>query len=170
MQNNYTDTKNSPLKRLIVNVLFSSKWILTIFYFGLIVAQVLYSIKFAEEIYHLCHAFSTITENGLMLIVLSLIDITMIAGLIKMIITGSYQSYIEKVSDDGEKVSSSGLKVKLGSSLVGVSSIHLLQSFINAEAYTDRDLIVKASFHLIFLLSTIGLAWVDYLHTKTKEH
>lgn len=159
------------MKNYIKTILFQSKWILIPFYLGLIVAQSLYCLKFIQEVIHLCGHFYSLSESELMLIVLTLIDITMVANLIKMIITGSYQTFIEHVKDDSsEHISSGLLKVKMGSSLIGVSSIHLLQSFIDANGVNDRDLIVKCSIHLIFLVSTIGLAYIDYLHGKTESH
>lgn len=104
-----------------------------------------------------------------MLAVLGLIDITMIANLIKMIITGSYQSFVSKIeNDDTERVSSGYLKVKMGGSLVGVSSIHLLQAFINTSSVTPTELIAKCAIHLIFLVSTMGLSYIDYLHSVAK--
>ena len=94
----------------------------------------------------------------------------MIANLIKIIITGSYQSFVEKVKEkDSDYVGAGLLKVKMGGSLIGVSSIHLLQAFINTASLSDRDVIIKCSIHLLFIVSTIGLAFIDYLHYKTKH-
>ncbi len=158
------------MNKFIQNVIFNSRWILVPFYLGLILAQILYCGKFCEEIWHLLHNFKDMSESTLMLAVLTLIDITMVANLLKMIIVGSYQTFVEKISDDhSEKVGSGLLKVKMGSSLIGVSSIHLLQAFINVGANTDRELIVKCGIHLIFLVSTIGLAHIDHLHNATTE-
>ncbi len=110
------------------------------------------------------------SETTLMLAVLTLIDITMIGNLIKMIITGSYQTFVEKITaDHSEKVGSGLLKVKMGSSLVGVSSIHLLQSFINSSEQSNRELFVKVVIHMVFLLSTIGLSFIDFLHSKSDH-
>lgn len=161
------------MNKFIQSIIFNSRWILVPFYLGLILAQVFYCVKFCEEIVHLFKHFHTMDESTVMLTILTLIDITMIANLLKMIIAGSYQTFVEKIdSDHSEKVSSGLLKVKMGSSLIGVSSIHLLQAFINTGANTDRELIAKCSIHLIFLVSTIGLAYIDYLHhiTKTEKH
>lgn len=162
----YIGNENITMNKYIQNIIFGSRWILVPFYLGLIVAQVLYAGKFAEAVWHLCRHVKSMDESAIMLAVLTLIDITMVANLIKMIIAGSYQSFVEKVSSDhSERVSSGMLKVKMGSSLIGVSSIHLLQAFINASAYSDRDLIVKGGVHVLFLISTIGLAYIDHLHS-----
>jgi len=140
---------------------------------GLIVAQVVYGIKFAEGVWELLQHFWTMDETQVMLAVLTLIDIVMIANLLKMIISGSYQTFVDKASSpEGEKVSSGLLKVKMGSSLIGVSSIHLLQVFLNSDGLTDRDLLVKITIHVVFLVSTVGLAVIDWLHVKSEatEH
>ena len=158
-------------KKLIEFVIFQSRWLLVPFYLGLIIAQIFYCFKFTETVWELCKEFHHLDETKLMLMVLTLIDITMIANLIKMIIGGSYQTLVEKISvDHSEKIGSGMLKVKMGSSLVGVSSIHLLQTFINSHAEPTRDIIVKSGIHIIFLVSTIGLAYIDYLHHLTKTH
>lgn len=159
--------KISFINKIVINILFGSKWLLVIFYLGLILAQCFYCIKFCQEVYHLSFNFWKLSENELMLIILTLIDITMIANLIKMIITGSYQTFVQNLDDAGtEKVSSGLLKVKMGSSLVGVSSIHLLQTFIDSNSISDRDIFIKCAIHVIFLISTVGLAYIS----KITQH
>ena len=94
----------------------------------------------------------------------------MIANLIKMIVAGSYQTFIEKLDNDhSEKVTSGALKIKMGSSLVGVSGINLLQTFINPSSISTRDIILKCAIHLIFLISAMGLAYIEFLHDKGKS-
>ena len=156
------------MKHLIEKIIYQSRWVLVPFYLGLIIAQCLYCVKFCETLWETLSHFRSMDETSFMLAVLTLIDIVMLANLLKMIITGSYQTFVDKIDHDhAEKVSSGLLKVKMGSSLVGVSSIHLLQAFINSSTLSDRDLIVKTGIHMIFLVSTIGLAYIDYLHHKT---
>jgi len=168
---------NIPSNSIIIairGVLHQSKWILVIFYVGLIIAQGMYAVKFVIELWHMMGHFLEFTENEMMLAILGLIDVTMIANLVKTIVSGSYHSFVDKDGPMSEHISSGYLKVKMGMSLVGVSSIHLLQSFINSTHESDRDLIVKCGIHMIFLFSTIGLAIIEYLHEKskslTKEH
>ena len=160
--------------RLIRGMLHQSKWILVIFYVGLIMAQGMYAVKFLIELGHMCVNFINFTENEMMLALLGLIDVTMLANLVKTIVSGSYHSFVDKDGPVSEHISSGYLKVKMGMSLVGVSSIHLLQAFINSSHESDREVIVKCAIHMIFLVSTIGLAIIEYLHEKsktlTKEH
>ena len=160
---------NNPALKITRRTIISSKWILVPFLFGLIFAQVCYCIKFVENIVSLGYHFLHYDENQMMLAVLSLVDIVMIANLVRIIITGSFHAFVEKLKNDSsENISSGYLKVKIGMSLVGVSSIHLLQAFINSGAMINREIIVKCSIHLVFLVSTIGLSFVDYLHQKSK--
>jgi uncharacterized protein (TIGR00645 family) len=160
------------MKTRIKNFLFESKWLLVPFYVGLVIALGLYAAKYVQELWHVIGQFNTLNEMQFMLALLTLIDITLVANLIKMIITSSYQTSIERTADEGiavEKVSSSYLKVKIGSTLIGVSSIHLLKVFIDADALTDRDVTIKIVIHVIFVVSTIGLAYINYLHEMSEK-
>jgi uncharacterized protein (TIGR00645 family) len=155
-------------KVIIQNIIKSSKWLLVPFYIGLIFSQIFYCIKFIERVWSLGRHFLTYDENEMMLSVLALVDIVMIANLVRIIITGSYHAFVDKMKDNTENISSGYLKVKIGMSLIGVSSIHLLQLFINSNSICDREVWVKCSIHLVFLVSTIGLSVVEYMHQKAK--
>jgi len=172
--------KPKLLKRSIESLMFSSKWLLTPFYLGLIIALGFYTIYFFFELKHLIHVSMGLfsaeehgaseVSNAILLGVLELVDITMIANLIKMIITGSYHSFVSKQhGEDSEKVSSGLLKVKMATSLVGVSSIHLLKSFINASNMSMDDLTKQLIIHGSFLVGALMLAWIDYLHVKSEK-
>jgi uncharacterized protein (TIGR00645 family) len=153
---------------IVRDIVLKSKWVLVPFYFGLIVAQCFYCVKFVIALYEMTAHFMIFNENEMMLAVLGLIDITMIANLVKTIIGGSYYSFVEKIQSSSENISSGYLKVKIGMSLIGISSIHLLQAFINSSEMTNREIIVKCSIHVIFLVSTIGLAFIEFMHEKSK--
>jgi len=157
------------VKKGIEKALFGSKWLLVPFYFGLIIAQVVYLYWFTENLWHMLTTATTISKEDGMLIVLELVDIVMIANLIKMIISGSYTSFITKDhSETSEKSSSGILKVKMSTSLVGVSSIHLLQSFINSER-VPWDVITKQMWiHGMFLVGALVLMVIEYLHVKSE--
>ncbi len=161
------------MKKLIEKILFRSKWILVPFYLGLIVAQVIYLYWYSLDVTHMLMNATSINKEEGMLIVLELVDIVMIANLIKMIISGSYTSFIAKDHDEtSEKASSGMLKVKMATSLVGVSSIHLLQSFINAEKISQATINKQMWIHGTFLVGALILAVIDYLHIKSEaiEH
>ncbi len=161
--------QNMKTKKIIEKTLFGSKWILVPFYLGLIVAQVVYLFWYGENVVHMLANATTIGKEEGMLIIRELVDIVMIANLIKMIISGSYTSFISKDHEENSDKASSGLlKVKMATSLVGVSSIHLLQSFINAEKISQETLNKQMWIHGTFLIGALILAVIDYLHEKAE--
>lgn len=159
--------KSNGMQRGIEKILFGSKWILTLFYFGLIIGQLGYAWVYVKEIYGMISEINSFTTSTMMLALLELVDMVMIAYLVKMIITGSYNSSINKNHGYlGENVSSGILKVKMSTSLIGVTSIHLLQSFINSANIGWEDFMKKMVIHVIFLIGGIALAYIEYLHDK----
>jgi uncharacterized protein (TIGR00645 family) len=140
-------------------------------YFILILAQIPYGYRAVMELWHIMQCFRTIEESDLIISVLTLCDIVMIANLIQMIAIGSYHVFIRRISlpsDDKavwlEHISSGLLKIKMSTSLIGISSIHLLKDFINANN-TSWDVVAKHSLiHIVFLISTIALVYADKSH------
>jgi uncharacterized protein (TIGR00645 family) len=106
-----------------------------------------------------------------MLVVLALIDVVMISNLLIMVIVGGYETFVSRLNLEGHPdqpewlshVNASVLKVKLATAIIGISSIHLLKTFINADNYTDRVLIAQTAIHITFLLSAIAIAYTDKL-------
>ncbi|MGO4262461.1 TIGR00645 family protein [Lysobacter sp. TAB13] len=129
-------TRLNPLPALI----FSSRWLQLPLYLGLIVAQGVYVFQFVKELIHLVHDAATLTEQGIMLIVLGLIDVVMISNLLVMVIVGGYETFVSRMRLEGHPdqpewlshVNASVLKVKLAMAIIGISSIHLLKTFIGA--------------------------------------
>ncbi len=176
-----------PLPRMI----FASRWLQLPLYLGLIVAQGVYVMHFLVELLHLVEAafgsetalealvtsigyktlapITTLNETVIMLVVLALIDVVMISNLLIMVIVGGYETFVSRMDlrdhpDQPEwlsHVNASVLKVKLAMSIIGISSIHLLKTFINAENYTDKVLIAQTAIHITFLLSAIAIAYTD---------
>ncbi len=156
-----------PLPMLI----FGSRWLQLPLYVGLIIAQVVYVILFLKELWHLSlHAFS-FTEQQVMLAVLALIDVVMISNLLIMVIIGGYETFVSRMYLEGHPdqpewlshVNASVLKVKLATAIIGISSIHLLKTFINAENYSPKVLIAQTVIHFTFLLSAMAVASTDRL-------
>jgi uncharacterized protein (TIGR00645 family) len=124
----------NPLPRLI----FASRWLQLPLYLGLIVAQGVYVFLFGKELWHLIHETPTLSEQDIMLIVLGLIDVVMISNLLMMVIVGGYETFVSRMNLAGHPdqpewlshVNASVLKVKLAMAIIGISSIHLLKSFI----------------------------------------
>jgi uncharacterized protein (TIGR00645 family) len=123
----------------------------------------------------LAHAAPKLTETTIMLVVLSLIDVVMIANLLIMVIVGGYETFVSRMYLEGHPdqpewlshVNASVLKVKLAMAIIGISSIHLLRTFINADAYSIKALLAQTSIHVVFLLSAIAIAYTDRMMTRT---
>ena len=170
----YIDKKLRPLPRWI----FMSRWLQAPLYIGLIVAQGVYVWQFWLELVHLISmmANKTITETALMLIVLGLIDVVMISNLLIMVIVGGYETFVSRLElerhpDQPEwlsHVNASVLKIKLAMAIIGISSIHLLRTFIYAGSlgregspHTVDGVMWQAIIHGLFILSAIGIATVE---------
>ena len=161
-----------PLPLLI----FSSRWLQLPLYLGLIVAQGVYVILFLKELWHLFREAFEITEQAIMLAVLGLIDVVMISNLLVMVIVGGYETFVSRLNLQGHPdqpewlshVNASVLKIKLAMAIIGISSIHLLRTFIEAGSlgtaaakYTETGVMWQTIIHCIFILSAIGIAAVD---------
>ncbi|MEV0385183.1 TIGR00645 family protein [Nonomuraea sp. NPDC050643] len=168
--------------RRIGYVMFLSRWIQVPLYLGLIVAQVVYVWRFMLELLHLAQLGfgGTPPETTVMLIVLGLVDVVMISNLLIMVIIGGYETFVSRLRIEGHPdqpqwlshVNANVLKVKLAMAIIGISSIHLLQIFINAArpAITDRELIWKTLIHLTFVVSALALAWIDRIMEGSRPH
>jgi uncharacterized protein (TIGR00645 family) len=163
-------------------MIFASRWLQAPLYFGLIVAQAVYVYLFMVELSHLIHKIGSLSENDIMLIVLGLIDVVMIANLLIMVIVGGYETFVSRLNledhpDQPEwlsHVNAGVLKVKLATALIGISAIHLLKTFINAEQLTDRVVLWQVVIHMVFVVSALAMAYTDKLMTQTlllnKQH
>ncbi len=154
-------------------LIFASRWLQLPLYLGLIVAQGVYVVQFAQELIHLVQIVfdRRIAETEIMLIVLALIDVVMIANLLIMVIVGGYETfvsrlYLEDHPDQPEwlsHVNASVLKVKLATAIIGISSIHLLKTFINADQLSAHTIMWQVLIHITFLLSAVAIALTDRL-------
>ena len=159
-----------PLKPL-PNFIFMSRWLQAPLYLGLIVAQGVYVYRFMVELWHLVGSANAIQETEIMLIVLGLIDVVMIANLLVMVIVGGYETFVSKLRLQGHPdqpewlshVNAGVLKVKLATAIVGISSIHLLKTFINAPALDDKTLLWQTVIHLAFVISAVAIALTERL-------
>lgn len=162
-------------ERHFENIIFFSRWVQAPLYAGLIIGGVLYAYKFTVELIHLCMTIDEISESALMLGVLTLVDITMVANLLIMVIIGGYSTFVSRIDLDShedkpewlQRVDAGTLKVKLAGSLVGVSGIHLLQTFINIKNHESQHVMWQVIIHVVFLCSSIMLAYSEkILHEK----
>jgi uncharacterized protein (TIGR00645 family) len=153
----------------IANLIFLSRWLQAPLYLGLIVAQCVYVVKFFNELWHLVHDFPDLSHTDILLMVLGLIDVVMIANLLIMVILGGYEIFvsrlhIEKHPDQPDwlnHVDAGMLKVKLAMSLIGISSIHLLRSFIDAGNLSEHQLKWEVIIHCVLVGSAVFLALTD---------
>jgi len=161
---------HGKVKQFTENILFGSRWLLVLFYAGLIIALMAYAYTYALQIIHLVGSIGALTSDSTMMIILELIDMVMIASLVKMMITGSYHAFIDKHHHyPDEKASSGFLKLKLATSLIGVSAIHLLQSFMAVEAIGWDKLNKQLIIHVAFLIGALVLAVIEFLHDRVIQ-
>jgi len=155
---------------MVEEILFNTKWILNIFYFGLISVLLVYTYTYAKEVLHLIREAGVLTADSMMLKILEVVDIVMVANLVKMIITGSYNSFVSKEHGrKNENVSSGILKVKMSTSIAGVSSIHLLRSFIDSKNVAWPEVNKQLAIHGIILIGALTLALIEYIHVKSQS-
>ena len=172
-----------PLPALI----FASRWLQLPLYLGLIVAQGVYVFLFGKELWHLIHEAPSMGEQQIMLLVLGLIDVVMISNLLVMVIVGGYETFVSRLRLEGHPdqpewlshVNASMLKVKLAMAIIGISSIHLLKTFIEVgdlgapgSKFTEAGVMWQTIIHCVFILSAIGIAYTDRLmvHVSAKPH
>ena len=190
--------KNSPLRPL-PNLIFASRWLQLPLYLGLIAAQAVYVVHFLIELWHLVEAaagsqaalqqlissigykatapITALNETIIMLVVLALIDVVMISNLLIMVIVGGYETFVSRMNLEGHPdqpewlshVNASVLKVKLATAIIGISSIHLLKTFINADNYSEKVLIAQTVIHITFLLSAMAIAACDRLMAPSEH-
>lgn len=175
----------TPLSSLI----FSSRWLQLPLYIGLIIAQCVYVVLFVKELGHLIGGAFSLSEQQIMLIVLALIDVVMISNLLVMVIVGGYETFVSRLGLQGHPdqpewlshVNASVLKVKLAMAIIGISSIHLLKTFIEAGSIgalplcaevaagvkctntTEAGVMWQTIIHMAFIVSAIGIAWTDHV-------
>lgn len=161
-------------------LIFLSRWLQAPLYFGLIVAQGVYVYRFMLELWHLIQDAGHLQETQVMLVVLGLIDVVMIANLLIMVIIGGYETFVSRLNLDDHPdqpewlshVNAGVLKVKLATALIGISSIHLLKTFIGIEEQEDRVVRWQVVIHVTFVGSAVILAWIERLlaGNEAKRH
>lgn len=156
---------------IMSNILFGSRWLQLPLYLGLILAQAVYVYFFGVELWHLIEHTTTIKEADIMLIVLGLIDVVMISNLLIMVIVGGYETFVSRLNLKGHPdepdwlshVNANLLKVKLATAIIGISSIHLLKTFINAANLSNDVMMWQTIIHMTFVASAIAIAYIDRL-------
>ena len=173
-----TTTSERRLQNAVGSTIFISRWLQAPLYLGLIVAQAVYVALFWKELIHLVQDFGHMNEETIMLIVLGLVDVVMIANLLIMVIIGGYETFVSRINMRGHPdepewlshVNPNVLKVKLAMSIIGISSIHLLKSFIEGHRIEPETLMWQTIIHMAFILSALGLAIIDKMSGLPPAH
>ncbi|MGL4406899.1 TIGR00645 family protein [Zoogloea sp.] len=159
--------------------IFWSRWLQAPLYLGLVVAQGIYVYLFMAELFHLVASViesgGHISETETMLVVLGLIDVVMIANLLIMVIIGGYETFVSRLDLDDHPdqpewlshVNAGVLKIKLSTAIIGISSIHLLKTFINAGNLPEHTIMWQVIIHIVFLFSALAMALVDKIMNQT---
>lgn len=153
------------IEKPIELIISRCKWLQVPVYIGLIATMGLYIWNFCKMVIHLFGEHQD--ENQFMLATLTIVDTAMVIWLIYMVTHGSYVTFVSKIDEPGEKldwldhVTAGSLKAKLASSLVTISGIHLLQSFLKMEDMELSKIYAQMAIHLVFLVSAVALAWVE---------
>ena len=171
------DTR-TPHQKTLGSLIFLSRWLQAPLYLGLIVAQGIYVYRFMVELWHLLQDIRSPEETVIMLSVLGLIDVVMIANLLIMVIIGGYETFVSRLNLEGHPdqpewlshVNAGILKVKLATALIGISSIHLLKTFIDVDQHSDKAVTWQVGIHLTFVASAVFLAWIERSSTPLVAH
>ncbi len=169
-----TNMASNKAEKIFEKLIFGSRWLQAPLYAGLILGGCLYTYKFMLELIHLTVGVNELSETAIMLGVLTLVDITMVANLLIMVVIGGYSTFVSRIDLEShedkpewlQKVDAGTLKVKLAGSLVGVSGIHLLQIFINMENKNPEHVMWQVIIHVVFLASSLALAFTEQLLHK----
>ena len=164
------------MERFLENAMYASRWVLAPVYFGLSLGLIALTIKFFQEIFHILPHIFSVSESDMILTLLSLVDMTLVGGLLVMVMFSGYENFVSQldINEGKEKLSwlgkmdATSLKNKVAASIVAISSIHLLRVFMDAKNVPDNKLMWYVIIHLTFVLSAFVMGYLDRL-TKVKH-
>jgi len=165
------------MERFIENLIYSSRWLLAPIYAGLSLGLLALSIKFFQELFHLLPNILSVTENDLVLVLLSMIDLTLVGGLLVMVMFAGYENFVSKLNIDDTKeklawlgtIDSGSLKNKVAAAIVAIS-FHLLRVFMDAQNVPNDKLLWYVIIHLTFVLSAFVMGYLDNVSQKNKKY
>jgi uncharacterized protein (TIGR00645 family) len=184
---NDKETFAKKLENVLEYFIFASRWVQAPIYVALIVAAIAYAWKSVQELLHLLHDFASASESDIMVGILSLVDISMVANLVNMVVVGGYVTFVSRIDfgDNGDRpdwldhINANTLKVKLAGSLASISAIHLLKSFIAItktvgegtmiSANSEKAVLWQAIIHGVFLASMILFAWGERIQRDDRH-
>ena len=164
------------MERFLENAMYATRWLLAPVYFGLSLGLIALTIKFFQEIFHILPHIFSVSESDMILTLLSLVDMTLVGGLLVMVMFSGYENFVSQldINEGKEKLSwlgkmdATSLKNKVAASIVAISSIHLLRVFMDAKNVPDNKLMWYVIIHLTFVLSAFVMGYLDRL-TKVKH-
>jgi uncharacterized protein (TIGR00645 family) len=163
------------VEHLVEAIILGSRWILVIFYVGLAAGLALYAFTFGSKLLDYATHLADLGDTDAILKMLGLIDAALVASLIVMVIISGYENFVSRFDNaEGElswlgKIDAGSLKVKVASTIVAISSIHLLQVFLNAASYTSDKLMWLTIMHMAFVVSALFLAYIDRVMAMAKR-
>ncbi len=163
------------LEHSVESVILASRWLLVVFYLGLTIALGLYAVSFLRKLYDFTIKVMVVDETDAILKMLALIDAALVASLVVMVIISGYENFVSRFDNaDSEvsflgKIDAGSLKIKVASTIVAISSIHLLQIFLNIASYTDNQVMWLTIMHMAFVVSALFLAYIDRVMSMTKK-
>ncbi len=168
---------SSRIERAFESALFASRWLMVPFYIGLVLALIGLMATFLEEIFHALPGLLSMSETAMIVWILTLIDLSLAANLLLMVIFSGYENFVSKIDVDGHpdrpawmgKVDFSGMKLKLMASIAAISAIHLLKAFMEIGTIDKGSLRWLVIVHLTFVISGVLLALMDWITSLTKD-
>jgi uncharacterized protein (TIGR00645 family) len=164
------------VERALERLIFVSRWLMAPFYVGLIAVIAMLMLKFTQELLHSAPRVLELSGNDTILMALTLIDLALTASLVLMVIFSGYENFVSRIdTGDDERpawmgtLDFGGLKLKLVASIVAISAIHLLKSFMKVEQADKTNLMWLVITHMAFVLSGVLLALMDYVTERAKK-
>ena len=166
------------IEHFIESIILASRWLLVAFYLGLTVALGLYAISFGKKLLEFVSKIFVLEDTDTILKMLGLIDAALVASLVVMVIISGYENFVSRFDgvEDGKtelawlgKIDAGSLKIKVASTIVAISSIHLLQIFLNADTYSESKIMWLTIVHMAFVVSALLLAVIDRVMTSSKK-
>ncbi len=164
------------LELIVEQIILASRWLLVVFYLGLGVALAVYAVSFGMKLAEFVLNATSVKDSDAILTMLALIDAALVASLVVMVIISGYENFVSRFdgADTEEvqwlgKIDAGSLKIKVASTIVAISSIHLLQIFLNVAQYTNEKLMWSTIIHIAFVISALLLAYIDKLSNRYKD-
>ena len=159
------------MERILENAMYASRWLLAPIYFGLSLGLLALALKFFQEVLHVLPNVFALSEADLILVILSLIDMSLVGGLLVMVMISGYENFVSQLDIDDSKeklnwlgkMDSSSLKMKVAASIVAISSIHLLRVFMDAQNISTDKLMWYVIIHMTFVISAFAMGYLDKL-------